>query len=561
MEGEPLNETELRQLDNQLDSHVASLTLLREERSAALAQVLYSFEDAIAGLPYGDMRSEQAAINLVDGLHFAVLWCFTHCAVAGTRPNLGFNRRAESCAREMLLAASQYSKAFDLMSMMWRKMGVGRMNEDGAIRVSVGDPDAQLVLIAGRLIGRPMLPEAREDISRARDSFSYDRFRSASGVRKAGRRAIVYEVPRELFDAFALEQRSILKHSWELDETWDLGGYTIRQFRDFWCAVTALAWIHTYACSAAGSNAEVRDSLLRFKTRHRWESEISRYSGVDRAVVGLILRDVTFDPTLYGEGQSKPDLLCQPFIPVADDLLVLSSWLVRLVNSEEALWHLLSILRPNVHSVIRNNKERFWLEKLIPKLADFGLHASGPYKFEYGSQSSDLDLLVVDQARRFVVAFQLKWLKAPEDVRDRDYNDRELKRGVDQAALALKWLKSAPAGLSSRSGLGADALNTFDYQALVLSKNTLGTGRLPVGLPLVNEPLLNYILGDPHRRSLETLYRVAEERRYLPKPGVHFAWTDLTASFGGIHFVGQGFGVTLLRPWDPLTDLDLAGLN
>jgi hypothetical protein len=211
--------------------------------------------------------------------------------------------------------------------------------------------------------------------------------------------------------------------------------------------------------------------------------------------------------------------------------------------------------------VIRNNKERFWLSELIPKMVDFGLHASGPYKFEYCNQSSDLDLLAVDQPRRFAVALQLKWLKAPEDIRDRDYNDHELRKGIDQAALALKWLRSAPAELSARSGLSADALRTFDYHALVLSKNTLGTGSLPVGIPVVNEPLLHYTLGDPHRKSLEALYRVAEERRYLPKPGVHFVWTNLTATFGDIRFVGDGFGAELLRHWDPLTDLDLRGLN
>jgi hypothetical protein len=533
---EPLDESELRNLDSELDSHIASLSLLREDRSNALAQLLYSFEDAISGLPHGDMRSEQASINLLDGLHFAVLWCFRHCAVAETRPDLGFRRESEGHAREMLLAASQYSRAFDLMSMMFRKMGTGWVDGEGAIRVSVDDPEAQLVLVAGRLIHRPMLPEAREDVIKARDAFSHDRLRTASGLRRVGRRAITYEVPRDLFDAFALEQRSILKHSWELDESWDLGGYTVRQFRDFWTTVTALAWIHTCACSTVGSNADVRNSILRFKTRHRWESEISRYSGLDSAIVGLILKDLIFDPALHGTGQSKPDLLCQPFIPVAGDLLLLSSWLVRLANSEEALWHLLSIVRPGLHSVIRNKKESFWLNKLIPKIGDLGLHASGPYRFEYSGQASDLDLLVVDKARRFAVAFQLKWLKAPEDVRDRDYNDRELGRGIEQAALALKWLKSGPAELGVRSGLGADTLKMCKYQALVLSKNTLGTGRLPVGIPVINEPLLHFTLGDPHRRSLQTLYRVAEERRYLPKPDVHFTWTDLTATFGGIRF-------------------------
>jgi hypothetical protein len=549
MEGEPLNECQLRRLDTELDDYVGKLPLLREDPSIALAQVLHAFEDAICGLPPGDIRSEQAALNLLDGLHFAVLWCFKHCSVAKARPDLSFRSKLEGSAREILRAASQYSKAFDLMSMMWRKMGVGRTSDDGTVHISVDSRDAQLVLLAGRLTGRPMLPEAREDIKKARDSFSYDRFRSASGVRKVGKRAITYDVPSELFENVALQQRNVLKHCWELDETWDLGGYTVRHFRDFWIAVTALASIHACACSAI------------VKTRRRWESEISKYSGVDITVVQLILKDVTFDSTLYGEGKSKPDLFCQPFIPIADDLLVLSGWLVRLVNSEVALWHLLSIIRPNIHSVIRNKKERFWLSKLIPMIADLGLHASGPYKFEYGNQSSDLDLLAVDEVRRFAVAFQLKWLKPPEDVRDRDYNDRELRIGIDQAALALEWLQSAPAELSRRSGLDADALKTFNYNALVLSKNTLGTGGLPVGIPVVNEPLLQYTLGDPHRRNLETLYRISEERRYLPKEGTHFVWRDLSASFGGIHFVGEGFGTDLLRPWNPLTDLDVGGLN
>jgi hypothetical protein len=561
MEGEPLSDSELRTLDGDLDSHVADQPLFREERSVALAHVLYSFEDAISALPAGEVRTEQAGVNLLDGLHFAVLWCFKYCPVSKIQPDLSFKARAAAAARAMLRAASQYSKVFDLMSIMRRNMGAGRRGEDGTIRVSIGEPEAQLVLLAGRLTGRTSLPEAREDIRKARDSFSEGRFRITAHIRKVSKHAIRYEVPTELFDAFALQQRSILRHSWDLDETWDLGGYTVRQFRDFWVAVTALAWIHSYACSASGSNAEVRDSVLRVKTRHRWESEISKYSGLERTVTGTILNDVTFDPKLYGDGKPRPDLLCQPFIPIGADLLVVSSWLVRLINSEAALWHLLSIIRPDVHSVIRNKKERFWLSELIPNMTDYGLHASGPHKFTYCNQSGDLDLLAVDEARCFAVAFQLKWLKPPEDVRDRDNQDRELRRGIDQAALALKWLRSIPSNLAGRSGLSEETLRALDYSALVLSKNTLGTGYLPTGIAVINEPLVQYTLGTPHRRSLRDLYRVATERRYLPQPGVHFVWKDLTASFGGIQFVGEGFGADLMRHWDPLIDLDLSDLN
>lgn len=561
MQGEPLNDAELQTLDGDLDRHVADLPLLREDRAVALAHVLYFFEDAMSALPAGDIRAEQAGTNLLDGLHFAVLWCFKYCPVSKVKPDVTFKAKAEPAARALLRAASQYSKVFDLMSIMRRKMGVGSKGEDGTIRVSIGKPEDQLVLLAGKFTDRTSLPEARRDIRKAGESLAEDRLRATAHIRKVGRHAIMYEVTTELFEAFALQQRSILGHSWDLDETWDLGGYTVRQFRDFWVAVTALAWIHSWACSGSGSNAEVRDSLLQIKTRRRWECQISEHSGLDRAAIGTILNDVTFAPSLYEAGKPKPNLLCQPFIPIGADLLVLSAWLARLINSEAAQWHLLSIVRPDVHSVIRNKKERYWLSDLVPKMTNYGLSASGPHQFTYCSRRSDLDLLAVDEARRFAVAFQLKWLKPPEEVRDREYQDRELRSGIDQATLALTWLRSTPADLASRCGIGEEILRTLDYSALVLSKNTLGTGWLPTGVAVINEPLLQYTLGPPYRKSLQALCRVAEERRYLPKPGVHFVWKDLTASFGGIDFVGEGFGADLVRPWDPLIDLDLAGLD
>ena len=556
-----LNDHGLHELDRDLDRHIATANLLQEERLVAISHVLHSFEDEISSLPSGDARSEGIGSKLIDGLHFAVLWCFKHCPSANERPELSFKPTIARAGRDLLQMASQYNDVCDLMSMMHRELGAGVVDSNGIIHVSVGRPDALLVLMAGRLTMRTAAPEARADIERAANCFSRERFREAADVRRDGRRAIKYHVNRRLFDEVSVCQRAILAHSWDLDETWDLGGYTVRQFRDFWVALTSLAWIHSEACSATGSNADVRDSVLLFKTRDRWASDISKYAGLNGAVAEGILKDLTFDPSLYGAGKPEPSLQCQPFIPLSANLLIVSGWLVRLTSPEAVLWHLLSIIRPTLHGELRNRKETFWRNGLIPKLRDHGLHASGPYGFHCGSEGSDLDLLIVDEARSFAIATELKWFKPAEDVKDSQRDEKEISKGTQQAALALKWLQSAPDDLANRSGLAKDTLSRLDYRAMVLSKNTLGTGSSIAGVPVVNEPLLDCTLGHPHRKSLEALYRVAEDRRYLPQLGVHFIARNIVSSFGGVRFIGTDFGAEFLRPWDPSIDLNSEGLN
>jgi hypothetical protein len=194
-------------------------------------------------------------------------------------------------------------------------------------------------------------------------------------------------------------------------------------------------------------------------------------------------------------------------------------------------------------------------------LEGYRLRAAGPIEFKHAGTQSDLDLIVVDTIGKFGVAFQLKWLKAPDNVRDREYDDRELRRGVDQASLALDWLRSGASGLSGCLGWNDKTLSTLEYGAMVLSKNTFGSASLGTDVPVVNEPLLHYVLGEPHKKSLRSLYRVASERRYLPKPDVHFVWKDEVATFGGIQFVGERVGAELLRRWDPSTDIDVSGLE
>jgi hypothetical protein len=94
----------------------------------------------------------------------------------------------------------------------------------------------------------------------------------------------------------------------------------------------------------------------------------------------------------------------------------------------------------------------------------------------------------------------------------------------------------------------------------VLSKNTIGSSvvyRRALDIPVITERLMKWVLGEPYRASLETLWSVADRRSYFPVSGVHYSDEDAEAEFAGVHFTAEGLGMTLRRPWRPEADIKL----
>src|SRR5258708_33762008 len=49
---------------------------------------------------------------------------------------------------------------------------------------------------------------------------------------------------------------------WELDQSWDFGGYTISQFRDFWMTLESFTLINQSACINSGLLGGALDSTV-----------------------------------------------------------------------------------------------------------------------------------------------------------------------------------------------------------------------------------------------------------------------------------------------------------
>ena len=73
----------------------------------------------------------------------------------------------------------------------------------------------------------------------------------------------------------------------------------------------------------------------------------------------------------------------------------------------------------------------------------------------------------------------------------------------------------------------------------------------------MTERLMKWVVDEPHRATLETLWEVANNRSYFPIPGVHYSDKDAEAEFAGVHFTGEALGMTHRRHWTPEADIKL----
>jgi hypothetical protein len=560
-----LTKEDIQELDEVIDRSVGSEALLSLPRDVALMSLLRFFEDYCRLFALGRANFADGASLLKlgqDGMQFAVNWIHTYCDTPTRNDKLELDFEAYGAAAHMHESAIRYSMIWDLMAQLYRGAAVGERVKDQLIVLSYENPDAEVFDTCSHFLASPDAPDFQKNLEGVVAKLNPENLLQSIEIHRHHSGRIKYSVPDEIFAEIAEVQRTVLSSRWELGEGWRLGEYTVSEFREFWIALLAICWIHNAVCFFSGLKGGALESVVRVMSWHGWQSEISRRSGVKRASVAAIMKDLIYDPTLYASGNKQPDVTYQPFFCLRGELLALSNQLVMLSNAERNLWDLISIKRPDIHSRLRNEKEGRWLQDIGPKLKNYGLRSFGPIKVQQDGKQSDLDLLVIDDANKFGLGFQMKWLNHPDRIRDVKYVDAELLKGLDQAELALRWLNSRPNRLNELIGLSADEVSKYEFQTAVLSKNTLGsTSTIRDAFPMLTDRLVDWILGDPHHLNLKTLWRVGNERRYLPKRGEHFVDVDVPADFGGIKFVGNKMGMRKLRPWDSLTDIDLCGLD
>lgn len=556
----------LKKLDKKIDDNIKNIKALSLPKDLALFHLLTCFEDYIR-LPLlkNPFKDKEEYFNFIkyaqDGLHFAVLWVYKYCPNIYVKDFLIQEDNNNYIEANILLEkAIQYSQVWDTMNLLFRKKSKIIKEDDNKIYHKLNSELEQDFDLADRFMRLN------------KDSFSWEKALSGDikkinnsliNVEKqdSGNSRIKYSLPDDIYNKIKDSINEAYKSRWELDESWDLGGYTIKQFRSLWVSLVALCFAHSRICFFSGVKSMAMNSVVKVLPRRRWENELSERSDLDKNIVKIILDDLIFDYSLFQTSNKKyPDITYQPFFPIRDNLLLVNNYLVLLSNPERNMWDLISIKRDSLHSKLRNKKERAWIESLTKKFKKYSLETCGPINYSFNGQDSDLDYLVFDRKKRFGIGFQLKWLTEPDRIKDVHYFDNQIIEGQNQAKLSLEWLNSKDKLLLQKMNISKEELEKYNFTGMVLSKNLIGSGVVHQGeIPVGNEFLLDCILGDPHNKDLKTFWTVVEKHLYLPEINKHYENEDFECEFGKIKFIGKNAGAVIKKNWTA-KDINLKGL-
>lgn len=545
--------TDIQDLDLKLDASIPSLPLLARERDIALIHLLRAYESYMVGNATTANRGERenASKHAYEGLHHGVKWIMQYCPHTSTAGPLTFDAQVYLEAEQLHQQAREYSKVWDLMSMLHRGLIEAFKESDETIRVRFASDLNKEMDVAGSILNDPYGPKLSEPI--LMPDVIHD---IATSVTVQTVDPLSYQVPDALFVRMFNRIRRMTADKWEMDSDWDLGGYTIGELRTLGNTLDTICMIHGEVSRRLGNPETILGAIIKCHPQSIWTRILAKRSRLPQSVVIAILSDLTYDESLYASGAKQAHVTYQPFFQFRTNLLAASNWLVHVSNMERNLWDLTSIKRPEIHSRLRNLKEKSWIEELRQRASALGLNVSRTIKFEFEGRKSDLDALIIDKPNRFGLVCQLKWLTRPGRISGVIYNDREIKRGIEQAELAIKWVRSNPEGLAQRIDLRGEDLTQYEFAPMVMCKSTLASGYLrQPGVPVINERLFDWILTEPFNKNIRTLWKVGEELTYLPAEGKHFTTIDASVDFGGLTFKLDSLACLPKGEWKPKEDL------
>jgi hypothetical protein len=285
-----------------------------------------------------------------------------------------------------------------------------------------------------------------------------------------------------------------------MDADVKVGAFTFGEFRAFWSALLSVIETHTMAhdLASVGGIAQypIRTSVLR-KRKSEMTALIASVAGISPQAADFILRCYVYDPRVNGRGP-----ISQPFLPIADDNVCVSSLLVPFADFERNFFRLLHrtpVLQPFATSV-DSQKEPISLRGLA------ALFTGTDYAIRDCVQvpGTDIDLLAYEHPTGFTLVIQHKWLTAPETPEDSSSNDEKLRKGILQGITARDYLRSNPKFLREALKLPLSAAISR-IECATVCHGLEGTSFMePSDVPVVAEQAFKGLFGES--KGLEKLW-------------------------------------------------------
>lgn len=498
-----LDKKQLKELDEKIDSRIQTFKFLKQPKDQAIYCVLLYFDLWMNELGK-DMnldRRKNLYRHSYQGLDHLVRWIYNFCPRITVGIDKFANRKEE--VSEIFHEAIEYSTLWVQMSMLWKNRSKCQTIESNHYEISLASLRDEEYESARQILANtkrhPKNPEDASNINFQNRNYVKNKIK----IKQISADSIKYSFSPESYSLLisAISQRSLLE--WQMNQDWDLGGYTFKQLKTFWLTLQTLCAIHEIAIDLVKNPKKREIFQIRIMSNNEWINYISQWSKLSQKIVGQIINDLTFDEKLYQSRESKPHVMYQPFFQFENGDLGVSNKIVQISNIERNIWSLLLMIRPETHSTLRNLKEKFWIQEFQENIKPKELECFSNINYKSNNEQGNVDLLLIDKRMKFGLICELKWLTPTDDVKGTKYADDQIITGVGQAERGLKWILNNINHLAERINYKVDELKKFEFKSLVICKDTLLSGFVEKPrVPVINEQLFDWIINIPHHKDL-----------------------------------------------------------
>jgi hypothetical protein len=418
-----------------------------------------------------------------------------------------------------------YTNFLNIFPLWHRDHERAELMPNGAVRFHIPrDSARQRQVIAYQQLYRPAeeirkSPKKQERSPELQRLFS-DLFQQA---RPAGlQKKFHYEPSDELIEALRPEYQERLDTSFRHPDAFQLNGYSLAEFKSVYVGLLILSAIHEYICYPWDKQGQPipESSLVMVKKRFQWINKLNSISGVPRTTCDAIVRELTLRP----ENRSFTSLCITPFVPLDsrdDNLAVAPQFPLTSAVDENALRQF-SYTYPALFSGQNTQKEE--------SMRNLLRSANPGYKVDFSiplpDGSTEIDVLIEDEATSTVVLAELKWLRKPYKPLERMEREKDLEKGISQLELIRAYGRAHPNFLLKRGKLSRSLVDynkvhillVRDYWHWVEPEDTIAILDFDEFLAQLREST-----------SLADLMTALLSYGWLPIEGQHF-YVDYTAT-------------------------------
>jgi len=334
-----------------------------------------------------------------------------------------------------------------------------------------------------------------------------------------------YEPSRELVEALRPKYQDRLEENFRHPDTFQLKGYTLGEFKSFYIALLILCSIHEYVCYPFDKPGQPipSSSLVMVKPRSVWAVKVAEISGLSKSTCEAIISDLILDPVTL----SGASMCIHPFAPLDDFTLAVAPQFPLASAVDDNILRSFSYTFPSLFSAQNTDKESVMRDRIMDVASQFAVSHS----IELPDKSTEIDLLLSDEASSTVVLAELKWSRKPNRSLEVIERDKEIAKGLAQLELIRNYARQHPTFLSDRGKLPRSLASYTNVHYLMIVWDHWYWIDPNDGIAVVN---LGVLL--PALKKYTNLHGLVTELlkyEWLPVEGRDFRVTYATASVNG----------------------------